>query len=383
MSHGTSPELTRPAPPLRAQVRRAFVEVLGLDEVGDEDDFFALGGDSILSVALCLRLEELTGQTLRMTALYDASSVAALAERLERGPSGRARQRVIALRAGRLDAGAPLFIIHGLGGSVLTFRNVAVCMSGEYAIFGLEPLGLDGEAAPLERVEDMAKQYLDDIAQVVGEGPFVLAGYSFGGLVAFEIGRMLQGRGRRLEPLILLDSFPHARFWPVLPRVQVALRVCRSLAAPSTIARLLQATRGRLAGKSFRQRTRYLMGAAQRGLTMPFDLVRSGWVMRLGHGTADQTAADPLPGVFASGNVAAGRRAFAAYRPGFYEGAVHFVVADREHAMRFNPAGVWTRHVARLHLHRVQADHQGLVRGDAPVLAAALSRILGSAPGVC
>ena len=105
----------------------------------------------------------------------------------------------------------PIVIAHGLSG-VVQFSELACHIQTGQPIYGIQARGIDGEQEPFARVEDMAEFYLDSLAELYPAGPYILIGYSFGGLVAFEMAQRLVVRGKTVALLILLDAYPHPRF---------------------------------------------------------------------------------------------------------------------------------------------------------------------------
>jgi thioesterase domain-containing protein len=104
----------------------------------------------------------------------------------------------------------PFFCIHGLFGNVLCFRELAQCLGPDQPFFGLQAVGLDDISAPHTTVEAMAAQYLEEVRQIQSAGPYFLGGYSFGGMVAFEMAQQLQDQGEEVALLALIDAMAPA-----------------------------------------------------------------------------------------------------------------------------------------------------------------------------
>ncbi|MFM7407428.1 MAG: thioesterase domain-containing protein [Cuspidothrix sp.] len=100
----------------------------------------------------------------------------------------------------------PLFMLHPMGGEVLCYRHLAKYLGLEQPMYGLQPQGLDGKLPPLLRVEDIASQYLQQIRTVQPQGPYFLLGYSFGGVIAYEIAQQLHQQGQEVAFLAMLDT---------------------------------------------------------------------------------------------------------------------------------------------------------------------------------
>lgn len=205
-----------PRPPLaalavapRGHAEAAIVEVLGealrIAPVGVHDDFFALGGDSLLAVQIAHALSRELGTDVPSHLLLEHPTAARLAERLgSRTPAAGSRHLV---RLAEGPAGArPIFVVHPIGGHVYFYRPLALALAPVCPVIGIQALGIDGEAPPLETVEGMADHYIRAIREVASRGPYRLAGSSFGGVVAFAMARALTAAGDRVELLALVDS---------------------------------------------------------------------------------------------------------------------------------------------------------------------------------
>ncbi|MBZ4423322.1 alpha/beta fold hydrolase, partial [Myxococcus sp. RHSTA-1-4] len=195
-----------PRTPAEETVAAVWAEVLHLEKVGATDDFFALGGHSLLAVRLMSRLRERTGVALPVSALFQGSTVERLAQRLERRDEGsRSTSNLVRLDAGTAT-GRPLFLVHGGGGGVLSYTELVRLLGAGRPVYGLSASGLDGGELPAASVEVLARDYLAQLRAVQPRGPYLLGGWSFGGLVAYEMARLLQAEGEQVELLALLDS---------------------------------------------------------------------------------------------------------------------------------------------------------------------------------
>ena len=187
---------------LAQAIARIWAEVLGVDRVGAHDNFFALGGSSLLLVAVRSQLEAVLGRPVALKPLAEAASVRELAARLA---NDTAASCLIRLQAGPKPK-SPIYFIHGGGGSALTYRSLARAIDSERAMYGFNARGLDSDEPPHASIEAMASHYLALARTVHPGGPFLLVGASFGGTVAYEMARQLTAAGDSVALCALLDA---------------------------------------------------------------------------------------------------------------------------------------------------------------------------------
>ncbi len=179
-------------------------EILGVRPIGMEDDFFHLGGHSLLVLPLLTRIEKRLGQALSIAELLAEPTVAALARRLRRQPGDTVRTPLLPLQP--RGSAPPLFCVHPLGGSSLCYQPLAVHLGEEQPLYGLDALHLMGREELYRSLEEMASAYLVALKTIQPRGPYLLAGWSFGGVIAFEIARQLEERGEPVALLALFDT---------------------------------------------------------------------------------------------------------------------------------------------------------------------------------
>src|SRR5271166_1316581 len=198
-------DFVAPRDQFESAMSRLWEQVLGKRPVGVRDNFFELGGHSLAAARLTGLVEKEFGKKLLLTDLVQASTVEELVAMVRLDAPSAARSAVIALQP--LGSKPPFFFVHGLGGSVLRFRDLARHMAPDQPFFGIQAKGLDGAEPCLDRVEDMADIYLQDLRTAQPEGPYYLGGYSFGGYVALEMARRLLEQGEEVRSLVLLDTY--------------------------------------------------------------------------------------------------------------------------------------------------------------------------------
>jgi aspartate racemase len=184
---------------------RRWEQVLGKRPIGVRDNFFEIGGHSLAAARLMGMVGKEFGKKLLLTDLLQAPTIEELVALVRLETPSAARSAVIALQP--MGSKAPFFFVHGLGGSVLRFRDLARHMAPDQPFFGIQAQGLDGTEPCLERVEDMADLYLKHLRSAQPEGPYYLGGYSFGGYVALEMARRLLAQGDEIRTLVLLDTY--------------------------------------------------------------------------------------------------------------------------------------------------------------------------------
>ncbi|HEY9747314.1 MAG TPA: amino acid adenylation domain-containing protein [Allocoleopsis sp.] len=203
----TTSEAERAMIPPRSQTEARLVqiwsEVLKREQVSISDNFFALGGDSFSALRLMAQVQQQFGQSLPLSMLFLAPTVEQLAEQLS-GVASPVWSPLVPLQP--LGAKPPFFCIHPVMGVVLPYVELARQMGTEQPFYGVQPLGLERQQPPQTSIEAMARLYVEAIRTVQPQGPYYLGGWSFGGLVAFEMAQQLQQAGHEVALLALLDT---------------------------------------------------------------------------------------------------------------------------------------------------------------------------------
>jgi thioesterase domain-containing protein/acyl carrier protein len=201
-----------PRTPVEERLVALWEHLLGVRPIGINDDFFALGGHSLLAVRLVAALEGRFGRALPLAQVFSHRTVADMAAALS--PWGRAFRTdeghasrgspLVTLR--ETGTRSPLFCVHGIGGTVFCYEALARELRPEQPVYGLEARILDRDREAGESIEAIAERYLAAIREVHPEGPYHLCGWSFGGVVAFEMAQQLSRAGASVGALVLLDS---------------------------------------------------------------------------------------------------------------------------------------------------------------------------------
>ena len=225
-------------------------------EVGRSDNFFALGGDSLVALGLAARLREALRVELPMRRILEAPTLAALAEWIEQEAASaspvvdvrrdRLPENVVEIQAGR-PGRLPFFTVHAAGGNVLCYYKLAGHLGRERPVYALEAPGLAGGGRTFHRLEDLAAFHVGAVRRVQPHGPYVLGGWSAGGTVAFEMARQLDRLGEATLLVALMDTYApksgaalddlHMLMWQVW-RFRVAVTLEELLPLPSFDAQL-------------------------------------------------------------------------------------------------------------------------------------------------
>jgi thioesterase domain-containing protein/acyl carrier protein len=302
--------------------------VLQLSSINVNDNFFDIGGDSSLAVQLFTEIAKECGRELPPVTIYQAPTIAALAALLEQSTTPRFPALVL-LKPGATDT--PVFIAHGLGGSVMDFFQPVRHMQVDHAIYGLQTRGIDGVDKPLECIEDMAVFYLDAVRKVQAQGPYLLIGYSLGGLVVLEMAQHLAAAGEKIALLAIIDAYPYMSH---LSLVQRTLLIAR------------QASRGLRSLTDLKGEAPYQPPAGVL-LTPAMQRVRDSAYLALTR-----------------------------YRPHFYPGKIKFVRAEIPSGFPSNARAVWANLAEKIEVETVPGDHLGMIATHYEKLAAVLSRYL-------
>ncbi|MFF7188478.1 amino acid adenylation domain-containing protein [Streptomyces sp. NPDC008222] len=198
-------EPVNPRDVLELRVTSICERVLGRSPVGVRDDFFAVGGNSLTAFELVEAVRRELGVSVPLSTFFREPTVEGLCAALP-DVSAVADQLLVPLATGPDRSGPPLFLVHPHGGGVSSYVSLGRELDGRLTVHGIEAVGYNTDTSPLNTVEDIAERYLRDIRTVDPEGPRLLAGWSFGGVVAYEMAVQLERAGRPVEALILLDS---------------------------------------------------------------------------------------------------------------------------------------------------------------------------------
>ena len=192
------------------QLSAIWREILSVDDVDPDQNYFDLGGDSSLAVQMFARIESVFGVRLPLATLYEAPTIAELASILKGELSHSGWSPVVEIQPN--GSRPPFFCIHPHGGNVLIYRELARQLGEDQPFFGLQAQGLDGAQQPLTTIEEMATLYLREIRRVQPHGPYFLGGYCMGGAVAYELACQFSAIGEEVALVALFDTMEFSQF---------------------------------------------------------------------------------------------------------------------------------------------------------------------------
>ncbi|MDP5305998.1 type I polyketide synthase [Paracoccus spongiarum] len=202
-------------------------ELLGVGQVGVEDSFFDLGGHSLIAVRLFAMIRKTFSVDFPISVLFEAPTIAACAAMIEdrigpqdgeaaatpRKAPARRFTHLVPMHQGEGGGKRPFFLVAGMFGNVLNLRHLAQLLGGDRPFYGMQARGLFGEDQPHDNFVDAARDYIAELKQVQPEGPYLLGGFSGGGLIAWEMARQLEAGGDEVALTVLLDTPLPMRPW--------------------------------------------------------------------------------------------------------------------------------------------------------------------------
>ncbi|MFY0572993.1 alpha/beta fold hydrolase [Cystobacter fuscus] len=188
------------------KLSRIWEAILNVQSIGVTDNFFESGGHSFAAVRMLAKVQQEFGRTLTLAAFAGAPSIERMAELLHERTDSGPRTSVVKLKPD--GDKTPFFCVHAIGGSALAYRDLAFQLDARQPFHGLHARGVDTEEMPLDDIPTIARGYVEDIRRVQPQGPYQLGGWSFGGLVAFEMAQQLHQAGQQVSLLVLMDTGP-------------------------------------------------------------------------------------------------------------------------------------------------------------------------------
>jgi amino acid adenylation domain-containing protein len=201
-----SGETTAATDALESQLVKIWEDVLGKKRIGIRDDFFELGGHSLLAAKLMYRTGQMLGKDLPLAMLVQSPTIEQLAAALRQDGWSHHWSSLVPIQPRGSEP--PFFCIHGVGGNAIGFHELGCRIGPDYPFYGLQSQGLDGKHPCHTSIEEMAAHYITEIRSVQPDGPYLMGGFSFGGLVAYEMAQQLRAGSQEVGLLVLFDTYP-------------------------------------------------------------------------------------------------------------------------------------------------------------------------------
>jgi len=328
------------APTMVGSLTAIWERVLQRTSIRAEDNFFDLGGNPATANRLFSEMAREYGRELSPLTIYQAPTIAELAAVLEKPALPRFKP-LVQLKAG-ID-GPPIFLVPGLGGSVMEFFQLVRHIESKHLIYGMQSRGMDGVEEPFERIEDLAQFFLDAIRELQPHGPYILIGYSLGGLVSLEIAQRLTQKGEKIALLVMVESYPHPTRLALGQHADIVKRRAKRLVSKILRRAGFQAQVSKDGGESVLDRPRT-------GEKWTFIMERA---RRIAY------------------------RTWQNYRPRYYKGEIKFIRATEiDPQYPDDPNAVWAKLADEFAVETMPGDHFGGLGTHSKSLAAMLSRYL-------
>jgi len=315
--------------------------VLQRTSIRTTDNFFDLGGTPSSATQLFAEIADEFGRDFPAVTICAAPTIETLAGLLEE-PAPPQIPPLLLLKAGTENP--PVFITHGLGGDVLGLVDVVGKIDSRHPIYGIQARGIDGIDEPLASIEERAQFYLDAIRQLQPHGPYLLIGYSLGGLAMLEVAQRLSAAGEKIALLTLLDTYPDKKYLSLAQRALLSVRQTKRRA------------QNRIASALSRKPSRQERADKIQRYLQSESIARVAQRMK----DADWAASR-------------------GYRPRFYRGKVKFVRAEIGTYFPHNPIAGVAQLTEEFRLETTPGDHVGMLTTRHNDLGALLSHYLDEA----
>lgn len=203
-------EYTAPRTNDEKLVATIWQEILKTERIDIFSNFFEMGGHSIMAVNIMIEIEKKTGKRIPLSALFQHSTVEKLAKLLNL-ENEISSDYLIPIKP--KGSKTPLFMVHGAGLNVLNFANVINHFDEDQPVYGFQGIGPNGYDNWFKSIEEMAACYIESILKINPKGPYAIAGFSFGGIVAFEMARQLKEQGKTVSIIALLDTYIDSSYY--------------------------------------------------------------------------------------------------------------------------------------------------------------------------
>jgi len=349
------------------------------------DDFFEIGGHSLLAIRMLAEIERVRGQRVPLAWLFESSTVEKLAARLATTLAPEKEPPLVVVQP--QGKGLPIAFVHGdWSGGGWYVRRLAPLVAPDSPFYVLPTLGVESGANPWT-IETMAARHISELRKMQPAGPYRVVGFCVGGIVAFEMARQLRAAGQVVEHLVVIDSTPmNARLRRVGPllRLVPGINARQRLIRRAALLHRIRWAQGRIAYFNHlpkQSKSSWILDKVVR--TLP-RLVREATTAN----AVTATGAPPTAEVIDDGDrdavlLEAQATASAAYLPGLFDGVIEFCWAQGAPgtAPRPNPVSRWKLLASEVRLTPIASGHIGLITNNLSLLANALRSALNREPG--
>jgi amino acid adenylation domain-containing protein len=212
-NHTTKQSFAEPSTPSEKIIAAIWQDCLSIDKIDVNSDFFEIGGHSLVGVRVMAKLEKETGNRLPLIGLLKHPTIKKFATYMD--SEFFTWDSLVPLKPEGTKP--PLYIVHGANHQVLIFNELAQKLDKDQPVFGLQSRGLNGVEEPHDSIDAMAADYVSEIVASNPKGPYALAGFSYGGIVAYEMARQLKAQGREVKILAQFDTYVFPEYYHSSP----------------------------------------------------------------------------------------------------------------------------------------------------------------------
>ncbi|MCH5597898.1 amino acid adenylation domain-containing protein [Niabella ginsengisoli] len=185
------------------KIKKIWEEELGISGLYADDNFFELGGHSMIAVKVMKRISKEMNTKLPIATLFQHPTIAAIANLIN--TNSKVEQKIL-VEIKKSGSKPPIYLIHGGALNILLYKQLEPFLSDDQPLYGIQALGLDGDLTHLDSIESISKRYLHEILEHNPVGPYIIIGYSYGGIVAYEMVKQLKAMGKEIKMLGILDT---------------------------------------------------------------------------------------------------------------------------------------------------------------------------------
>ena len=202
---GATFEVGESGSPLELRLRNIWQQVMNKEQIGLDQDFFTLAGDSLTAVRLMTEIEKQLGRKLPISVMFEHGTIRRLARLLESPEEEEKWNPLVVIKKG--GDKVPLFIIHGAGLNVLLFNTLARHLDVDQPVYGIQARQLQQQGPALNNLAEIVQAYAKEIMSVNDQGPYAMAGFSIGGFIAYELAQYFRALGKKVIFVGIFDTY--------------------------------------------------------------------------------------------------------------------------------------------------------------------------------